>query len=247
MSVNEQNRRRSILKTFLKHLGLQDADLALVNTALTHSSYSFENGDVDDNERLEFLGDAVLGFLVSHYYYEKFPEDDEGALSKRKAQIVSRPVLGLRAEALGIAPLLLLGKGEEQSGGRYSSRLLGSALESLIGALYLSLPFDRVSEFIMKRVVIPSEELLHEEEFADFKSRLQEYAQKNFQCVPEYRLMKEHGPDHSKSFTVEVFIQGKSWGVGAGTRKKTAENEAARKAMEKVNKLAALPIRKSVV
>jgi len=244
MPVNEQTKRRSILKTFLKHLGMQGADLTLVNTSLTHSSYSFENGEVEDNERLEFLGDAVLGFQVSHYYYEKYPKENEGALSKRKAQVVSRSVLGLRAEALGIAPLLLLGKGEEQSGNRYSSRLLGSALEALIGAFYLSLPFDKVSEFIMKRVIIPAQALLQEEEFADFKSCLQEYAQKNFQCVPEYRLMKEHGPDHNKSFTVEVFIQGKSFGVGAGSRKKVAENEAARKAIERLNKQGALPIKK---
>ncbi len=224
--------RKKALKAFLKSLNLQSADLKRVNLALTHSSYAFEKGLPGDNERLEFLGDAVLGFLVSRYLYDKYPDADEGRLSKRKARIVSRSMLGRQATRLGIGNLLLLGKGEEISGGRRRSTLLGCALESLIGAFYLSAPLEDVSHFVKEKLIKPAEELLQSDIFADYKSRLQEYAQKNFQCVPEYRLISQSGPDHKKSFCIEVTIQGKPFGKGYGSRKKEAENDAARIALE---------------
>jgi 23S rRNA maturation mini-RNase III len=132
--------RNEPLKGFLQVLGMDNADPDLVYLALTHRSYSFEHGLAVDNERLEFLGDAVLGFIVSCYLYENNPEADEGFLSKRKARLVSRSILGRQAKTLGLGSLILLGKGEEMTGGRRRSSLLGSALEALIGALYLPVP-----------------------------------------------------------------------------------------------------------
>lgn len=212
---------------------MEQANLDLVNLAFTHRSYSYEVGFPGDNERLEFLGDALLGFLASRYLYEKYPEEDEGALSKRKSKMVSRSMLGRLARTLGLASFILLGKGEEITGGRRRSNLLGSALEALVGAFFLSgLSLDQISSFVYQYIIEPSEQLLSNDVFADYKSKLQEYVQKNFQSVPEYKLIKETGPDHKKLFRVEVLIQGKSHGVGYGLRKKSAENAAARIALE---------------
>jgi ribonuclease-3 len=228
--------RNEPLKGFLQVLGMDNADPDLVYLALTHRSYSFEHGLAVDNERLEFLGDAVLGFIVSCYLYENNPEADEGFLSKRKARLVSRSILGRQAKTLGLGSLILLGKGEEMTGGRRRSSLLGSALEALIGALYLSCPWEGVASFVRKRIIQPSENLLKFDVFADYKSRLQEQVQKQFHCVPDYKLLDESGPDHQKSFRVEVFIQGESYGVGYGSRIKVAENAAARIALDHLNR-----------
>jgi ribonuclease-3 len=224
----------SSLKAFLKNLNLEHADIDLVNLALTHRSYFYEEGASGDNERMEFLGDAYLGLQVSHYLYEKYPDADEGTLTKRKARLVSRSMLGRLANTLGLGQYLLLGKGEEQTGGRHRSALLGSALEAFIGALYLSCPTGKVRLFVRKKIIEPAEQLLETDICVDYKSRLQEFAQKNFQCVPEYKLVSETGPDHKKRFRVEVFIEDQSYGMGYGTRKKLAENEAARVALDRL-------------
>lgn len=233
--MNDQE-RNDRLNGFLQDLEMENADPGLVNLALTHRSYSFEQGLDGDNERLEFLGDAVLGFIVSCYLYEHNPEADEGILSKRKARLVSRSILGRQAKNLGLGGLILLGKGEDMTGGRKRSSLLGSVLEALIGALYLSRPWEEVATFIRKRIIEPSEHLLKFDVYADYKSRLQEYVQKHFHCVPDYKLVDESGPDHKKSFRVEVFILDESYGVGYGSRIKVAENAAARIALDHLNR-----------
>ncbi len=234
-SMMDEPLRQNTLQDFLNQLGMEKADIALVNLALTHRSYSFEQGVFQDNERLEFLGDALLGFVVSRYLYEKFPEADEGTLSKRKSSLVSRSMLGRQAKALGLGPLVLLGKGEELSGGRRRSNLLGCALEALIGAFYLFLPLEQVILFIKDKIIAPSELLLHTNIFTDYKSQIQEHVQKKFRSVPEYKLISEIGPDHNKRFRVEVFIAEASYGMGYGSRKKNAENEAARNALARLN------------
>jgi ribonuclease-3 len=215
---------------FLNRYNLPMQNLDLLDRALTHASYAFEHQLPYDNERLEFLGDAVLGLVVSEYLYREFPRASEGALSKQKAAIVSRPVLGKRAQEMGIGEILLLGRGEEQSGGRERPVLLGSALEAVVGALYLELGIPTITPWLVKEVFEPGRELSHTEEFSDFKSLLQEYAQKTFQTVPEYELVAETGPDHSKQFEVVVRINGKIYGRGFGQRKKIAENQAAMQA-----------------
>lgn len=215
---------------FLNRYNLPMQNLDLLDRALTHSSYSFEHQLPYDNERLEFLGDAVLGLVVSEYLFRELPRASEGVLSKQKAAIVSRPILGKRAQEMGIGELLLLGRGEELSGGRERPALLGSALEAVVGALYLELGIPKITPWLVKEVFEPGRVLTHTEEFSDFKSLLQEYAQKNFQTVPEYELVSESGPDHSKRFEVVVKINGQVFGHGVGHRKKLAENQAAMRA-----------------
>lgn len=222
--------RAEQLMRFLNRYNLPMENLDLLDRALTHSSYAFEHQLPYDNERLEFLGDAVLGLVVTEYLYREMPRASEGVLSKQKAAIVSRPVLGKRAEEMGIGELLLLGRGEEQTGGRHRPVLLGSALEAVVGALYLELGIPKITPWLIREVFEPGRELSHTEEFSDFKSMLQEYVQKTFQTTPVYEVVSETGPDHEKKFEVAVKILGKVYATGCGSRKKAAENQAAMKA-----------------
>jgi ribonuclease III len=230
-SIDNLNRKEE-LEIFLQSLGISNADIDLVNLAMTHRSYSFEMSLSEDNERLEFLGDSLLGFVISGNLYDKYPDADEGFLSKRKSRIVSGSMLGQLAENLNIGPLLLLGRGEDMTGGRDRPNLLGCSLEALIGAVYLSTSLEHATDFISSRIFDPAERLLETDIFADYKSRLQEFAQKNFQYIPEYQVVDESGPDHKKHFYVKVFLGGVCCGTGCGARKKVAENEAARVALE---------------
>lgn len=205
-------------------------DIGLLDCALTHSSYAFEHQLRHDNERLEFLGDSVLGLVVSEYLFKEFPRAREGKLSKFKSQIISRGVLGSRALELRIGDLLLLGRGEELHGGRTRPVLLGSTLEAVVGAFYLDFGIEPMRHFLESEIFAPAQELSNTDEFGDYKSMLQEYVQKQFQSVPEYVTIEESGPDHNKCFIVEVLVQGKSEGRGEGPRKKIAENQAAMRA-----------------
>jgi len=220
--------REKLLVDFLKkfHLPLV-SDLVLLNQGLTHSSYSFENPEYHDNERLEFLGDAVLGLMASDYLYRQYPRAREGVLSKNKSQMISRGVLGKRAQEMGLGDLVLLGKGEEMHGGRTRPVLLGSTLEAVVGALYLDLGLEPVARFLNSEIFEPALVLSATDEFGDYKSQLQEHVQKYYQTVPEYVILAESGPDHSKEFEVAVIVNGKVLGKGSGPRKKIAENQAA--------------------
>lgn len=222
--------RAAKLRAFLNRHGLAVADLELVDCSLTHSSYAFENERSSDNERLEFLGDAVLGLLVSDYLYHEHPRSREGVLSKHKAALISRSLLGKRAHDLGLGDLLLLGHGEEAGGGRERLSLLGSALEALVGALFLQLGLVAIEGFVEREVFVPGRQLSETSEFGDYKSRLQELVQKLFQVVPEYEVISESGPDHDKRFEVAVRVDGLVRGRGTGSRKKSAENRAAMEA-----------------
>jgi ribonuclease-3 len=222
--------REELLRGFLQRYGLHMDNLELLERALTHSSYAFENQLNTDNERLEFLGDSVLGLLVSEYLYHAYPRAREGVLSKYKAAMISRNVLGKRAIELNLGDLLHLGRGEELNGGRERPALLGSALEAVVGALYLDQGIEPILPFLEKQVFDPARELSRTDEFGDYKSMLQELVQKNSQSVPEYELLSESGPDHSKNFEVTVRINGVEMGRGQGSRKKTAENQAAMRA-----------------
>ncbi len=219
--------RLSQLMAFLDAHNLPVGDLDLLDRSLTHSSYAFEQQLDQDNERLEFLGDAVLGLLVSEYLYNEQPRAKEGVLSKHKAAIISRNVLGKRAVEMGLGQLVLLGKGEELHGGRERPALLGSALEALIGGLYLDVGLDAIREFVIREIFEPGSTLATTDEFGDYKSLLQELVQKLSQNVPEYDIISESGPDHSKHFEVVVRVAGVIRGRGEGPRKKIAENQAA--------------------
>ncbi len=227
------DQRRSALKSFRDTYALEGISLELLDVALTHRSWSFETaGDICDNERLEFLGDSVLGCIAADYLYETYPDLTEGDLSKMKAFLVSRSQLGLRAAEIGIAPILLLGHGEDASGGRKRSSTLGSALEAVIGAVYISLDFCALSAFVREYVLIPGREALENDQHLDFKSRLQEIVQQQAGVLPEYRKVGQEGPPHARRFTVEVYLGDKLLGKGSGKRIKSAENAAARQACE---------------
>jgi len=228
--------RRDQLLRFLQRFDLQpEAEaLDLIDKALTHRSYAFENQLSYDNERLEFLGDAVIGLLASEHLFRRFEHAQEGELSKRKGRVVSRTILGRQAREMGLNEVVRLGRGEDQTGGRHRPVLLGSALEALVGAIYLALGWTDVVAFVRRWILEPLDGVSGAEDLTDYKSHLQEIVQKRSQTTPEYRLVRAVGPDHDKRFFVEVFVQGEKCGEGWGDRKKSAENEAARLALEHV-------------
>ncbi len=205
-----------------------------LNRALIHRSYRTEAGLDEDNERLEFLGDSVIGLAATEYILRQQPLSDEGYLSKLRAAIVSRALLGEIGRRMELGPLLLLGTGEARSGGRRRGSILGCALEAICGALYLTYGWDQVRPALEEMVILPAMESRVESGVVDFKSQLQEWTQKYYQLVPSYRVVSEGGPEHKKSFRVQVYLEDRLLGEGAGTRKKSAENEAAREAIERL-------------
>jgi ribonuclease-3 len=182
------------------------------------------------NERLEFLGDAVLGHVVAHALYERFPDDSEGTLSRRRASLVSRSALAVTARRLDIAPALLLGKGEAAAGGEQRPSILAGVFEALIGALYLSEGFDVGRRFIIREHLAYAGEV----DAIDPKTALQEYAQARFKRPPAYAVTLESGPAHAKTFTISVSVGGRLMGTGSGPTKKQAQVEAAAQALRKL-------------
>lgn len=221
------------LKKLEKIIGYRFRNRLFLNQALTHKSYANEQykSKFADNERLEFLGDAVLGIVISRVLYDEYPSKDEGVLTQYRSQLVKGTTLGNIAKHLHIGDYLLLGKGEERSGGRRHISNLLCALEALIGAIYLDGDIKPASNFI--RHVFKSElELVKEGKGSkDYKSTLQQLVLKKFKNVPTYNIISEIGPDHKKHFIVEILIMGKRYGVGSGPNKKTAQQQAAKEAL----------------
>ena len=212
-------------------------DRGLLEHALTHTSRAHEDvsGGVIDNESLEFLGDAVLGFVVADLLFREFPEFDEGQKSKVKASLVSTTTLARQAERLALGDHLLLGRGEEKTGGRQKQALLADAYEALIAAIYLDGGIDHAREFIVRELAPLVAGVREGGGYGrDDKSALQEFLQSQDQPLPEYRLAGTVGPDHRKRFQVDVLVRGDVLAQGAGTSKKDAEQEAARLALEKL-------------
>ncbi|MCX7019203.1 MAG: ribonuclease III [bacterium] len=219
--------RRFQLLRFLNRHQLRVRDLKPLDRALTHSSYAFEKQLDGNNERLEFLGDAVVGMFASRYLFDLYPGEPEGVLAKHKSSLVSGNVLGRRALELGLGPLLLVGRGEEQTGARQRARLLGSALEAVVGALFLESGAAVIEPFVKKVILEPCMALTRSAEYGDYKSQLQEYAQKIGTGSPVYEIVSVSGPDHDRQFEAVVLIDGGIQGCGKGSRKKIAENRAA--------------------
>lgn len=197
---------------------------------MSHSSYANEKrrGHLGSNERLEFLGDAVLELVSSEFLFEKYRERPEGELTRKRASLVCEPSLALCAREYGVDKYLLLGKGEEMTGGRNRDSLVSDALEALIGAIYLDGGLANAKEFILKVVL---KDVEHRELFYDSKTILQELVQEHGTNPLQYQLLKEEGPDHNKKFTVEVSVDGKVLGCGSGHTKKAAEQAAAYEAV----------------
>lgn len=224
------------IETVQRLLGYRFRQPRLLEEALTHKSYSNERRGKDrkQNERLEFLGDAVLSLVMSEYLAAEFQDSSEGALSKLKAQLVSEASLAKAARRMKLGRLLRLGKGEELSKGREKHSLLADALEALIAAVYLDGGIDASRTFTLR---VLEEELLatraHQARpgMDDYKTQLQEVCQKRFETLPHYAIVRESGPDHEKVFEVELTIQGAMRGIGRGYSKKEAEQMAAKEAL----------------
>ena len=213
-----------------QRLGLPFSNLALLTRALTHRSYVNEYEAVEDNERLEFLGDAVLDFIVGAWVYNRFPEMPEGDLTKIRSALVRNDHLAKFARKLELGKALRLGRGEASSGGRNRDNLLGSAFEALIGALYLDAGLDAVHAFVNPILEDVRESILNQ--IQDPKSELQEWTQSQKLGAPHYRVISTNGPDHAVTFEMVVEIAGTEKGHGSGTSKSAAEHAAARDAMK---------------
>lgn len=213
-----------------RKLGYNFKDLSLLETALTHSSYANEFS-CQSNERLEFLGDALLGCVVSVLLYEKYPSYTEGDLSKIRSRVVSGANFAKYAEMLGLGEQIRLGKGEESTGGRQRESNNADAFEALIGALYLDAGYEKTFEVVSRLF----RDAIEEDDFPrDSKTQLQEVSQSVFGKTPEYRVLSEEGPQHKRTFTVEVRIPSDLTGTGKGRSKRQSEQSAARDALRKL-------------
>lgn len=217
----------------------QFTDASLMATAMTHSSYANEHRDLhmQNNERLEFLGDSILGLVSADYVFHRYPNVPEGQLTKVRAAVVCEKTLYEVAKELGLDHHLLLGHGEEMGGGRQRPSILADSVEALIGAIYLDGGLEAARSFIM--TFLPAKVDLAEagHAFRDYKTALQEIVQKNRQETLQYRLSGESGPDHDKRFTVQVLLNSNIFAEGIGRSKKEAEQMAARSALELMGKL----------
>ena len=223
------------LKELEKKTGYTFRDFSLLKQAMMHSSYTNEKHlpKYRCNERLEFLGDAVLELVSSEYLFKESPHTPEGELTKTRASMVCEPSLALCARDIGLGDYLLLGKGEEATGGRERDSVTSDAMEALIGAIYLDGGFTSAKEFIRRFILTDLED---KKLFYDSKTILQEMVQAKKNGEITYHLVSEQGPDHNKSFEVEVQIQGKGCGRGRGRTKKSAEQQAAYQAILKLRK-----------
>ena len=215
-----------------KAIGYQFRNITLLQNALSHSSYANErwHDSLKSNERLEFLGDSVLGMVVAEHLYRTFPNRPEGELTRMRADMVCEKTLASVANGLGLGKHLLLGKGEEQGGGRSRESILADAVESVIAACYLDGGMTAAVQFIQKFILVnvPVTKLHN----ADYKTALQELVQQKKNQVLAYKLVGESGPDHDKEFRVELTLNGEVVGMGIGSSKKRAEQAAAKKALE---------------
>jgi ribonuclease-3 len=219
-----------------KNLGISFRQESLLEQAFAHLSYLNENPDFarPSNERLEFLGDAILNFIVAEKLYEEFPKIPEGELTEIRASLVCRDTLAELASSLKLGDCLLLGRGEEANGGRMKASNLANAMEALIGALYLDQGLARARRFILRQLKPELKKIKAGKKTPNYKALVQEFIQGQRRPTPVYRLVEATGPDHSKQFTVEILVEGEALGRGTGKSKKTAESQAARVAWEKL-------------
>ncbi len=205
---------------------------SLLLRALTHRSFVNEHqGAGEDNERLEFLGDAVLDFLVGAFLYSRYPEMDEGGLTRVRAALVNNDMLATLAAEAGVGEQLRLGKGEAESGGRHRQTLLGAALEAVLGAYYLDSGLDAVRAYVEPMFGAAAEQIILSDSGMDAKSRFQEWAQAVHVQTPRYEPVSVAGPDHNREYTVAVYIGDELFGTGSGPNKQAATQAAAREAM----------------
>jgi ribonuclease-3 len=230
-------KRKKVLKQFERTIKIRFRSLELLNLAFCHRSFANESGNSKaNNEKLEFLGDSVLGLAASEYLYHSLKEQNEGELARVKSFVVSENSLAQISITLGVNELILIGKGEEQSGGRKKKAILADAMEAIIGAYFLDSGYKAAKDFVvglLKPVVKSVVENRHEK---DYKTLLQEIVQKRYKSFPKYRIVKKSGPDHNKIFWVVVTVGDREFGPAEGRNKKEAEQRAAAEAFQSIGK-----------
>ncbi len=228
--------QESKVEKLAEQVGVKFNDISLLRTAVTHRSYLNENrGAVSEhNERLEFLGDAVLELVVTSFLFKKYPKKAEGELTAYRSAIVNTVSLTKVAEHIGLGEYMLLSKGEAKDIGRARAIIIANAVEALIGAIYLDQGYDSADKFVAEHIlnVINIDEIVSKKLWSDAKSRFQEKAQDKVGTTPSYRTLKEVGPDHNKQFTLGVFLGDVQIATGSGASKQEAEQKAAEKALE---------------
>ncbi len=233
---SERKRRYRQLEALQKITRIKFRDKSLLNRAMTHRSFVNESGrtEVRDNERLEYLGDSVLALVVNEYLFKHFDSYPEGNLAKIKSAIVSERELAKVSRSLNLGSFILMGKGEEQSGGRERPSILANTLEALIGAIYLDAGFKEVRKFILPLIKQDIELIDKKTYLRDPKTTLQEYVQKKYKSRPEYQVIKESGPDHLKHFIVALLVNDQEIARGEGSSKRKAETNAATEALREI-------------
>lgn len=229
------NKDRKKLLELEKKIGYPFQDFDLLIRAMTHSSYANEHKKEqrEHNERLEFLGDAVLELISSDYLFRNYPDIPEGTLTKKRASMVCEPTLALCAREISLGEYLLLGKGEDATGGRKRDSIISDAMEALIGAIYLDGGFANAKEFIDRFIL---DDIENKQLFYDSKTTLQEIVQGSYDEDVRYEIVKEEGPDHNKNFYVHALLGERILGEGCGHTKKAAEQQAAYCAIKKLRK-----------
>ena len=224
------------LHTLEKRIGITFKDTSLLKQVFIHSSYSNENPEYAsmNNERLEFLGDSVLNFVISGKIYQEFPSLPEGKLTEIRVSLIREETLAQMASDLDLGIYMYLGKGEETTGGRGRQTNLADTFEALIGALFLDQGLSMTGDFIYRQFETQLDTIKNGTIATNYKSMLQEFTQAEYTMLPQYQLVKETGPDHAKNFTIKVMLGDRVLGTGIGKSKKAAEMEAARKACEKL-------------
>jgi len=231
------SKRLQALKRFSAKYSLKFSDYSLLSQALTHSSYLNEAEAITgDNQRMEYLGDSVLGLVVNDYLYKKFPHYTEGQLAKIKSHVVSEKSLAVISEKMKIGGLLLIGKGEMLSGGRDRPSIQADALEALIASVYLDQGLEKCKKFVIAFLGDAIDSIKRPDDVRDSKSRLQEIIQIQYNQLPVYRVISETGPDHERSFICGVSVNGKEIARGKGRSKKQAEKKAASEALKILEK-----------
>ena len=218
-----------------KKLNLKFKNKDLLTQAFVHRSYLNENSDfhLHHNERLEFLGDAVLELVVTEDLYQNYPKKPEGELTNWRAALVNSKILSVIAQELEFGDFMLLSKGQSKEAGKARKYILANAFEAIIGAIYLDIGYDAAKQFIKKNLMKELPEIIEKGLYKDAKSRFQEEAQEKTSITPSYKVLKEWGPDHVKHFVIGVFLEKKLIAKGEGSSKQEAEEEAARNALEK--------------
>lgn len=222
-----------MVESLAKKIGVKFENIELLKQAVTHRSYLNENRGyaLEHNERLEFLGDAVLELIITEYLYNSY-KNPEGELTSWRSALVNGEMLAHVAQELGVEKFLLMSRGETKDTGRARQYLLANALEAIIGSIYLDRGYEEAKKFVLSNVAVRLKEILEKKLYLDPKSYFQEKSQENCKITPSYRVMKEWGPDHDKHFIVGVFLADELVAEGEGNSKQEAQREAARKGLE---------------